>query len=183
MWESRDLALVIILSVAGFVYSLIIGQVGLMLTGIAGVNYLFTIGHAIFVSLGLLLFEGRRWRFSIQVTLFSFLTLPTYLMGTPYNVLPRIPLILAGIQADMLFNTVYEIFKKRNKQVVWAVLVSVEFFLIDPLLRILTYPFYLPSQYTLTFFNVTLLLLPVIIIEASMGGYLGYKIYNRIEKP
>lgn len=116
-------------------------------------------------------------------TLFSFLTLPTFLMGAPYDILPRIPLILTGLQADILFNSVYGIFKSRNKLVFWGVLSSIEFFLVDPFLRILTYPLYLPSQYTLTFLNVTLLLLPVTILEATAGGYIGYKIYKRIQKP
>ncbi len=181
MWRSRDIALVVILSVGGFVYSALIGQMGLMLTGIPGLNYFFTIGHAVFVSSGFLLYEGRRWRFFFQATLFSLLTLPTYLMGAPYDVLTRIPLILTGLQADVLLNSVYESFERRNRLVLWGILTSIEFFLVDPFLRILTYPLFLPLQYTSTFVNVTLLLLPVIIIEASAGGYMGYKIYERVE--
>lgn len=179
MWKSRDIALVIILSVGGFVYSALIGQVGLLLTGIAGVNYFFTFGHAVFVSVGLLLFEGRRWRFFLQTTLFAILTLPTYLMGTPYDVLTRIPLILTGFQADLLFNSIHERFQRRQKIPLWAILSSTEFFVIDPFLRVLTYPLFLPPQYTSTFASVTLLLLPIIIVEAAAGGYIGYKIYAR----
>lgn len=180
MWKSRDIALVILLSVGGFVYSALIGQIGLLLTGIPGVNYFFTAGHAIFVSIGFLLFEGRRWRFFLQATLFSILTLPTYLMGTPYDILTRIPLVLTGLQADLIFNSTYETFRRRKKIVLWAILCSIEFFLIDPFLRMLTYPIFLPQQYTSTFTSVTLLLLPIIIGEAAAGGYVGYKIYQRI---
>lgn len=182
MWTSRDVTLVIMLSVGGFIYSALAGQIGLLLTGIPGVNYFFTVGHAIFVSLGFLLFEGRRWRFFLQTTLFSILTLPTYLMGTPYDILTRMPLILTGFQADLLFNGVYNAFKIRKKIVLWAIVGPIEFFILDPFLRILTYPLFLPQQYTSTFTYVTLILLPIIVIEAATGGYIGWKIYQRLRK-
>ena len=180
MWNSRDVAIVILLSVGGFGYTALIGQIGLLLTGIPGVNYFFTAGHAIFVSTGFLLFEGRKWRFFLQATLFSILTLPTYLMGTPYDILTRLPLILTGFQADLLFNSLYKTFERRKKIGIWAILCSIEFFIIDPFLRILTYPLFLPQQYTSTFTIVTLLLQPIIIAEAVAGGYMGFKIYQRV---
>jgi hypothetical protein len=43
MWKSRDLTLVIIMAVTGFVYSALVYQVGFLFTGIPGANYLFLI--------------------------------------------------------------------------------------------------------------------------------------------
>ena len=95
----------------------------------------------------------------------------------------NIPGIISGsMLSDILFNSIYRVFERSNKLVLWAILVSVEFILVDAFLRISTFPFYMPLQYTVTFFNVTLLLLPVIILEASAGGYIGHKIYLRIKK-
>ena len=62
MMKSRDITLVILLAVVSFVYTVFVGQLGNLLTGIQGLNYLVIIGHMIFISYGFLMYEGRRWR-------------------------------------------------------------------------------------------------------------------------
>jgi hypothetical protein len=181
MWSSRDVTLVIILAVVTLIYSVLVFQIGFLLTGIPGANYFFVIGQAIVSSLTLLLFEGRRWRLVVVVTLFGFLSLPTYSMGAPFNVLPRIPLFFGALQADIIFNTFYSRFKKTNQLALLAIIYSVENFIIDGIFRMAMYPFFYSADYVSLFVNAFFLMLPVIIIESLLGGFIGYTIYQRIQ--
>lgn len=181
MWSSRDVALVIALAVVTLVYSILVFQVGFLLTGIPGANYIFVIGQAILSSLTLLLFEGRRWRLVVMVTLFGFLSLPTYSMGAPFNIFPRIPLFLGALQSDIIFNTFYSKFKKMNQFALFAIIYSIENFIVDGLFRIAMYPFFYSADYVSMFVSIFFSMLPVIIIESLLGGIIGYTIYRRIQ--
>ncbi len=165
----------------GFVYTAFVGQVAHMLTGIPGVNYLFTIGNATLISSAFLFFEGRRWRFALNNTLFSLLTLPTYFVSVPFDVIPRIALIINGIQADSVLNTFYEKFSAKKKLLYWSIFCSLESVLISPIMFILFYSFYLPN-YASAIINIVMLLLPVIIVESLIGGIIGFYVYQRANK-
>lgn len=183
MWESRDIALIIVLAVSSFIYSFFVGQLGNLITGILGLNYLFVFGHAIFISFGFLIYEGRRWRFLLQSILVVLLTLPTHQSGAPYDVLARMPLIIGAFFSDLIFNSIYKTFRKHNKLIWWAIIVAVVFLLIIPFFIALNMLlFYAPEVFTL-YVNVYLLLFPVTMIEAIIGGFIGYRIYERIKKP
>jgi hypothetical protein len=51
-------------------------------------------GHAIVISFALLIYKGKRWRFAFQSIIVAILFIPTFAMGTPFDVLARMPLIL-----------------------------------------------------------------------------------------
>ncbi|TRO45978.1 hypothetical protein E2P65_06530 [Candidatus Bathyarchaeota archaeon] len=182
LWSSRDLALVILLAVASFAYTALVGQLAWLFTGIPGSNLIFTIGHAILISLALLIYQGKRWRFFLQHILFAILIIPTYLQGTPFEVLPRLGIVMHGIQADILFNTLYGFFNERNKLVCLSVFIAVEFFLAAPFINILWFSLIYPPVFVTVFISTILLLLPVIIVESLIGGLIGYKIYQRVKK-
>jgi hypothetical protein len=181
MWASRDLTLMILLAVASFVYTALIGQMGWLFTGIPAFNLLFTIGHAILLSLALLMYEGKRWRFFLQTILFAILIIPTYLQGTPFEVLPRLGIVMHGIQADILFNTIYGVFKERNKLVWLSIFIAVEFFLAAPFINILWFSLIYPPAFVTVFINALLLLFPLVVVESLFGGLIGYKIYQRVK--
>ncbi len=183
MWNSRDLALVFILAVTGFIYTLIVFQLGFLITGMPGSNYLFLIGQVIWITLAFLLFNGKRWRLSLSITIFGILTLPTAAMGVPFNIFPRIPLILNAIQSDIIMNTFYPSFKNSKKMVWFTIFFALEHFLVDGLLRIITYPYFYSYEYQLLFLGIFTMMLPVIIIESSFGAYIAYQLYLRITKP
>lgn len=181
MWESRDLALVTILAVVSFVYSLFVGQLGNLITGIQGFNYLFIVGHAVFISFGFLIYEGRRWRLLLQGIVGAFLTLATALSGTPFDPISKIPMILNSFFGDLIFNSLYSLFEKRNKLVLLAIIVALGFVLIMPLYVSLNmYLFYLPQALNM-YLSVYLMLLPVTLVETVIGGYLGFRIYERVK--
>lgn len=180
MWNSRDVALVIITAVAVFVFTIFMFGVAGLLTGIMGANYIFTFGMAIVVSIVFLLFEGRRWRFFAHNTLVALLTLPTTLGGPPYDIFPRLVLILVGFPADLIFNSVYKFFKRSNKLVWWSILSGTGFFLLLPFFQIMFFPLFFNSQFVATFTSVVILMLPWIIGGGIFGGYLGYKVYKRV---
>ena len=180
MWESRDIALVIILAVTSFIYTVFLGQLGNLFTGILGFNYLFIIGHAIIISFSFLIYVGRRWRFLLQSMIVALLTLPTFQSGAPFDLLARAPMIIGSFFADAIFNSLYPYFWLRNKVVLWAILVPVAFLLITPLTMAANLFLFYTSEAFILYVNVFLLLLPVTMTEAIIGGFVGYKIFKRI---
>ncbi len=158
------------------------GQLAWLFTGIPGSNYLFVIGYAIIISLALLMFEGRRWRLLLQSVLFAILVIPTYFAGIPFDVLARMPIIINSLQGDILFNSYYGFFKRRNKLGIWAILSTLEFMLVSPFLQMVNFYLFYPPAFLTTFVNVILLMLPVIIVETIAGAFIGYKLYERVRK-
>lgn len=181
MWSSRDLALVVFISALSFIYAIFVSQLGNLFTGILGLNYIFTVGHAIIIGVALLLYEGRRWRFLFQSILVTLLFIPTYQAGTPFDPLARLPIIINTFFGDLVFNSAYGYFVERNKLVWWVILSVTIFWICSPFLFMINmYLFYPPEIFT-SFMNVVLLMFPVIVIESIIGGYLGYKIYERVK--
>jgi hypothetical protein len=180
MWDSKELARVILLAVASFIYTVFLGQLGNMITGIMGLNYLFIIGHAIIISFSFLIYEGRRWRFLLQSMIVALLTLPTFQSGAPFDLLARTPMIIGSFFADAIFNSLYRYFCLKNKVVLWAILVPVAFLLITPSTMAVNLFLFYTSEAFLLYVNVFLLLLPVTMTEAIIGGFVGYKIFKRI---
>ena len=182
MWSSRDVALVIVTAALVFVFTLLIFQNATILTGIVGANYIFTFGMALLVSLTFLIFEGRRWRFFVHNVLVVLFTFPTTLGGPPYDVFPRLVLVLAGLPADLILNSLYENFEKRNWLLWWTILSGLVFFLVLPFLQILFFPLYFPQQFVENFTNVVIIMLPWIVGGSVFGGYLAYNIKKKIPK-
>jgi len=169
------------MAVLGFASSLLVVQIGRMLTGIPGINYAFTIVLAIETSFSLLMYEGRRWRFFLQMTLFAILIIPTNLGGPPFDILARINMIINAFLCDLAFNSIYRTFQKRNKLVWWVIIAMVTYWVLNPFISILIKPLFYPPEYIETLISVVSLLLPVIIIESIAGGYFGHKIYRRLK--
>ena len=181
MWSSRDLALAIIMAVSNFVYSITISQFGLLFTGIRGFALFFAIGHAINISLSLLLYEGKRWRFFLQSILVALLLIPTFTSGVPFDVLSRMPIVFKAFFVDLIFNSVYPFFESRNKLIWWIMLVMLLHFGLGFYVDVLNYYIFYPPQIAEQLFTVITYMLPVIIAEGLAGGFLGYKIYQRIK--
>ncbi len=182
MWNSRDLALVVLIAVVNVVSVYLVGQMAWLFSGIPGSNMIFVINGAIYNSVALLMYEGRRWRFLLQQLIFVILIIPTYLVGTPFDIIPRIPIIVNAIHADILFMSLYGIFKKRSQLKLWIIICIVEFFLVNPLLVGIAFTYRFPPEFVATFIKVVLLLLPVSITESVIGALIGYKIYQRTRK-
>ena len=181
MWRSRDLALVITISVLSLIYTTFVSQIGNMLTGISSSNYLFTVGHAILISVAMLLYEGRRWRLFAQCVLVSILFIPTYQGGTPFDPLARLPIIVDAFFVDIIFNSSYGFFEKRNQLFWWAILSVIFYCTTSPFFFMLNMYLFYPTEILTSFMSVAFLMLPVIFIESVIGGYFGYKIYERVK--
>jgi hypothetical protein len=182
MWGSRDVALVILFAVVNVASIYLVGQMAWLVSGIPGSNMIFIITGVIINSVALLMYEGRRWRFLLQTVIFVILIIPTHLVGTPFSILPRIPSIINGIHADILFMTLYGGFKKRNQLRLWVIICMVEFFLVNPLLTGITFSYLFPPEFVETFVTVVIILLPVSITESVIGALIGYRIFQRTKK-
>jgi len=182
MWESRDLTLVIIISVVSFVYSALVSQLPNLITGVPGFNYLFIFGHGIFISFGLLMYEGRRWRFLLQNILVMFLTLPTFQTGAPFDVLARMPIIESSFISDLIFTGIYPLFQKRSRLLWWSIIVTVVFILQSAILISLNMFLFYSSEVLSSFVSVYMMLLPLIIAEAAFGALIGYRAWRKLQK-
>jgi hypothetical protein len=179
---SRDIALIIMFAVLNLVLMVLIGQVPELITGIPAIGYAFNIFYAITGSIALLMYEGRRWRIFTQSLLFNSLALFFVQIYTP---IAAIVVILTSFIMDVVFNSYYEFFKRRNKLLWWGILSQVYSHTTQPIWTLFFVSLFLaPFEAVLRtwFFPVICVVLPVIIIEAIAGGYLGYKIYLRVAK-
>jgi hypothetical protein len=180
VWSSKDLALIIILASTSFVYSILLVQLPNLITGIVGLNYFFIFGHGIIISLSFLIYNGKRWRFALQSTLLSLLLIPTFAMGTPFDVLARMPMLLAGLLEDLIFNSFHQVFKTNNKLMWWGIFVALFGVSLNLALTFLNMHLFYSPEALSSFVSVVTLLSPVIILESAIGGYIGYKVFERV---
>ena len=182
MWSSKDLAFVIIFTVLNFVYTLLIGQLAWLFSGMPGSNLLLIIGGVIVNSFALLYFQGRRWRFAIYQILFAILVIPTYLLGVPFDIIARLPIVVVGIVSDVLFNSYFGFFKRKEKLRWWVIIDMIIFFLMTPFVTSIYFSFVYAPEFVSFFVNNVILLIPIVIFESVVGAIIGYNLYQRGKK-
>jgi hypothetical protein len=177
MWSSKDLGLVTVMAALGFVTAASIVQMGYVFTGIPGVNYVFIIFLAIQTGFSLLLYRGRRWRFFVQMTIFSILIMPTGLAGAPFDFIGKLNYALAGFFADLIANSFYPYFGRQNKLKLWSILGGgLLFWTIQPLVSVALLVVFYALLVVRTYTSVLSMLYPIFFIEAISGSYVGFKI-------
>jgi hypothetical protein len=168
------------MAVLGIVSTALLVQMASLFSGIQGANYIFTIVMAIQTAFSLCLYEGRRWRLFAQNAILNLLIIPTHLGGPPFS-LTKFHLITTAFVVDFVFNSFYKTFRNQKKVKLWSVIGTLTFYLIMPFFSlIIRSVFYSPEAVAL-FFEVILLLSPVIIVESIAGGYVGYHIFLRLK--
>jgi hypothetical protein len=186
MWSSRDISLIITFSAFTLIFGVLIGRVPDLITGIAGIGYVFTIVYSISQSVLWSLFEGRRWRILVKVLIVRLISLFLFTSGNlSYSIPPTLATILNSAIIDVFFNSFYSYFKRKNKLFWWIILAQLYFWSTHTLwilvfTSILYFPFESVIQYW--FIPVALVMLPIMILEAIIGGSIGYKIYRRVER-
>ena len=179
--DRRDLTLIIMFAVLNFVFAVLIGQVPRLITGIPGIGYMLIIFYSITISVALLFYEGRRWRFLIQSILFAILTLS--LGANSAALISKISLIINAFFLDAVFNSFYDSFKKRSNLIWWVILGQIYYWVADSFwLVLVNLMFYELEPVIATWYMIMPLILPIMLIEAIAGGYLGYKIFQRVKK-
>lgn len=182
MWDSRDLTLIIVFAALGTVYTVLVTHTAYMITGITGIGFLFIIGHVILISSQLLFFNGKRWRYLASSTIFVILIIPTSFAGAPFDAFARIPVIISAALLDILYNSVYGYFEERNKLLLLILISAVAYNLASPYIGLVfNYVFY-PAEYVATYASALFFTTPLTVVESIIGGYLGYKVYQRIKK-
>ena len=114
--------------------------------------------------------------------IFALLIFPTNFGGVPFDIVGRVPIFFVAVIADILFNSLYGIFEKRNRLFLWITISMVAFFLLNPLSYSIFFSLFYAPKVASVFINTVLLLLPVIIIESIGGALIGFKIFQRLEK-
>jgi hypothetical protein len=176
--KNKDLTLMIMFAILLFLTSFISQGVSLA-TGILRLGlFVNLILYAIIFTLVSLIFEGRRWKIFGTGTLFALLSIPTYTFGLPFFI-PKIgTFILTAFSGDVMFNSGYAIMK-RKRLLLWCVVSSCFFFTILLGTNILNYLIFIPATAMFYLQSLTVLL-PVAIVEATIGACIGYGIYRRV---
>ena len=180
--KSRDIALIIMFAVLNLVLFAMIGQLPELFTGIPAIGYVFIIFYAITGSVAMLMYQGRRWRLFTQGLLFSSIA---FILARIWTPTAAIVTILTSLIIDVVFNSYYEFFKRKNKLHWWVILSQIYSWTTQPIWTMLFVALFIaPFEVVLRnwFIPLILVMLPAIIIQAIAGGYIGYKIYRRVEK-
>jgi len=169
-------------AVLSFIAWATLGQLPGLIFGIRGMAYAYIILFAIPQAVALMFFEGRRWRFFLMHTIFAFLSLPTNMGGAPFDLVFRLPIILTGLVSDIVVNSFYKIAKKQNRLRMWSILGNAFRWGIDPFFAVFILDFYSPADVVALYLPIYIMLLPLVLAQGSLAGYVGYKIYNRVKK-
>lgn len=179
MKNGRDTALVIMFAVLSVIFLALIGQVPTLITGIRGIGYVFIIVYSINQSVSWLLYEGRRWRIFAQASLSMLLSLifvQTLQLGTAMGT------ILNSFIADSIFNSLYKFFKRKNKPFRWILFAQIYYWTTQPIFLVPFALLFVPMEvFFPNYIPVISVMFPIMIIEAIVGSYIGYKIYRRVE--
>jgi len=114
----------------------------------------------------------------IAVVNFVFLAL----VGQVPRVITGIPGIGYAFSIFYAFNSGYPFFQKKNRLVWLSIFGSLFYFGAGPYLDVLILSLFYPPTIIAPALTALSLMFPVIIVEAIAGGYIGYKIYKRVEK-
>ena len=180
MKNSRDIALIIMFAALSFVFNVLIGQVPRLITGIRGIEYFFTIVYSIIQSVAYLMYEGRRWRILAQALLLSslyFVFIPSW---TPLVAMATITNMFI---VDLIFNSLHGKFKRDNRLFRWILALQVYSWVAHSFLVLPFLSLFIPMEAVIAYFLLLVTaMLPVIIVEAVAGSFIGYKIFGRVEK-
>jgi uncharacterized membrane protein len=180
MSNSRDVALVATFAALSFVYSVSIGQLPGLITGNAGMSYILTIFPSIIQSVAYLMYEGRRWRILAQTLILNLLF---FLFIPNWTLLVTMATITNMFIVDVIFNSLYGSWKKGNRLFRWILTLQLFLWTTNTFLNLLTFPLIMPMEMVIGVgVPFMLAMLPLIIIEAIAGSYIGYKIYKRVAK-
>jgi hypothetical protein len=158
-----------------------IGQVPRLITGIPGIGYAFTVVYSITITVSFLMYEGRRWRMFAQGFLFTLLSLTTAQSDMLASVISSTISVFA---LDLVFTSVYVPFKERDQLARWAIFGQVFYWTLSPFVILVSLSLFYPLEGVIAtwFIPVMSIMLPVMIIEAFVGGYIGYQIYRSVAK-
>jgi hypothetical protein len=186
LWRSKDVAFIVFFSVLSFINFSTLVQFLVAAIPIPGIIYCIDVGGAIIFGVSFLMYEGRRWRVLAQgllILVFGFYS--SYNGNAALYLITLFPWVLRLLIADSVFNSLYGRFKARNRLLWLSILAVLFFFGVGPFLAVLffwLFPVYFPASILTPIMITVTLALPVIIALSVTGGYLGFKIYKRVEK-
>jgi hypothetical protein len=176
---SRDITLIMMFAVLIFVFRLLIDR-GVGMINIPGFAYILSIFFSVIYSLFFLMCKGRRWRLFLQALLSTLLY--TIFINTSFHPTEMATLLNLFI-ADVVFNSLYGRFERKNKLLGLILLFQVYFWATYSLWLLVSYSvlFYPFEAFLKNWFIPTISLMPVLIVEGLAGGFAGYQIYRRVK--
>jgi len=180
MKNSRDVSLIVMFSALSFVFNVLIGQLPSLITGLAGTSYVFTIVYSIIQSVAYLMYGGRRWRILAQALLLNLL----YFLFIPSWTLPvAMATITNMFIVDLIFNSLHGKFKRDNRLFWWILTLQLFSWTLHTFINLPFHLLFIPmEEFMAVFVPLISVMLPIIIVEAVAGSFIGYKIYGRVER-
>jgi hypothetical protein len=148
---------------------------------IPGLAYILSIFFSIIYSLFFLMCKGRRWRLFSQALLSTLLYI-TFINSTFHPT--EMATLLNLFIADVVFNSLYGSFERKNKLLWLTILFQAYFWATYPLWLLVFYSvqFYTFEAFLMNWFIPTMSITPVLILEGLAGGFIGYQIYRRVKQ-
>ena len=177
MKDSRDIALIIMFVALSFAFKELIGQIE-TITGIHGSDFLLTIVYSIIQSVAYLMYGGRRWRILAQALLLSslyFLFIPSWTLPVAMATITNMFIV------DLVFNSFHGKFKRDNRLFWWILALQVYSWTTHGFMVLAFTLIFVPMDAVIALFGPLMFVtLPITIIEAIAGSYIGYNIYGRV---
>jgi hypothetical protein len=132
----------------------------------------------------LLYYKGKRWLFLLQGLIFQLLTQVIPSSFAPAILVAKIPFLINMFILDVVFNSLYGVFRKNNNLVWWAILGQVYFWTTQPFLILLFYSLFIFIEgiSIAWFIPIMSIMLPIMILEAIIRGNIGFRIYQQLKK-
>lgn len=184
LWSSREIALIMVFAVLIVVFGLFIGRfAGMIQIPQFGPStaYLLSIFYSIIHSLAFLMYKGKRWTLFSQAIISNLLNI---LLGAPISGIPMATITNLFI-CDVIFNSFYGMFEQK-KRLLWLTLSFQILYWTTHAIWLLVYNsiFFASFEGLMKywFIPIMLILIPIMVIEGIIGGYIGYTIYGRVKK-
>jgi hypothetical protein len=178
--SGRDFTLVILFAVLIFIFRLLVDR-GVGMISIPGFAYVLSMFFSVIYSLAFLMYKGRRWRLFFQALLSTLLYLA--FINSAFRPTEMATLLNMFI-VDVVFNSLYGLFERKNKLLWLTILFQVYFWATYSLWLLVFYSvlFYPFEAFLKNWFIPTMSIMPVLIVEGLAGGFIGYQIYRRVKK-
>jgi len=184
MNSSRYVTLVIVFAVLIFLFGLFIGRiVGMIEIPPFGSStaYLLAFGYSILHSLAFLTYKGKRWLLFSQAIISSLLYI---MLVNPAIRAVEMATITNLFICDVVFNTFYRTFEQKNKLLILVFIFQIYYWATHAI-WLLAYNsiffFSFEGLMNVWFIPIMSILIPIMVIEGLMGGYTGYKIFQRLK--
>ena len=143
--------------------------------------YLLSIFYSLIHSLAFLMYRGKRWTLFSQSIISSLLYI---IFVNPTIQAVEMATITNLFICDVVFNTFYRSFEQKNRLLVLVFIFQIYYWATHAIWLLVynsLFFFSFEGLMNVWFIPVMSILIPIMVIEGIIGGFTGYKIFQRVK--